>query len=215
VGAICGGAVVAWVSSRFFVGVRRTGELELLMTTPLAVETIVSEQWNVLKRFFALPVLVMQAPMIPQILAGGASYGNAIPASWQSQFTLFKVLVVANTFLGSCALCWLGLWFGLRARSQAGAIVWTVGMAKGLPALVSLVSSVLSTALFVAPGMLATPVYSAVTWLPELVILIYYIWLIGLARHRLLGELAGIEQPRFDLSGSLICAFNGLKTRQW
>src|SRR5262249_56298563 len=37
VGALCGGAVVAWVASRFFINVRRTGELELLMTTPLGV----------------------------------------------------------------------------------------------------------------------------------------------------------------------------------
>jgi hypothetical protein len=130
VGALCGGTVVAWVASRFFVGVRRTGELELLMTTPLGVETIVTEQWNVLKRFFAWPVLVMQAPMIPQILAGTQSTLNVLPASWQAQMTFFKLLEVTNTFLGACALCWLGLWFGLRARTQAGAIVWTVSLAR-------------------------------------------------------------------------------------
>lgn len=215
VGALCGGVVVAWVSSRFFVGVRRSGELELLMTTPLGVETIVSEQWNVLKRFFAWPVLVMQAPMIPQILAGASSGGNALVASWQSQVTLFKILVVANTFLGACALCWLGLWFGLRARTQAGAIVWTVSMAKGLPALVNLVCSVLGNALFASPVVPMPVLYASLTWLPEMTVLVYYIWLIGLARHRLLGELAGIDPPTFRFGQSIVCALQGLKTRQW
>ncbi|MGH7968816.1 MAG: hypothetical protein ACREIC_08835, partial [Limisphaerales bacterium] len=216
VGAFCGGIVVAWVASRFFVGVRRTGELELLMTTPLGVETIVSEQWNVLKRFFAWPVLVMQAPMLPQLLAGTQSLSNVLPASWQAQMTLFKILVLANTFLGACALCWLGLWFGLRSRTQAGAIVWTVSLAKGVPLLVTLLCSVMGGALFattIQPA--SSAVYSSLTWVPELAILIYYIWLIGLARDRLLGELAGVEQPAFQFGESFLWSLNGLKTRQW
>ncbi len=216
VGGVCGGAVVAWVASRFFVGVRRTGELELLMTTPLGVETIVSEQWNVLKRFFALPVVVMQAPMLPQILASASSLGNGMPASWQSQVMLYKLLIVTNTFVGACALCWLGLWFGLRARTQAGAIVWTVSLAKGIPCLVSLLGTVLGTAILAPPSGASLVVVSGlVTWVPELAILLYYIWLIGLARQRLLGELAGIESPAFQFGPSILCAIQGLKTRQW
>jgi len=215
VGALSGGAVVAWVASRFFVSVRRTGELELLMTTPLGVETIVTEQWNVLKRFFAWPVLVMQAPMIPQILAGPSGPPNAFPPSWQSYVTLFKLLVVANTFLGACALCWLGLWFGLRARTQAGAIVWTVGLAKGVPCLVGLICSVMGTAFFASPGVASALMCSAVTWLPQTAVLLYYLWLIGLARNSLLGELAGVEQPAFKLGQSLAGALSGLKARQW
>lgn len=215
VGALCGGVIVAWVSSRFFVNVRRSGELELLMTTPLGVETIVSEQWNVLKRFFVWPVVVMQAPMLPQILAGATTFGVGAPASWQSQVTLFKVLVIANTFLGACSLCWLGLWMGLQARTQAGAIAWTVSLAKGLPLLVGLICPVLGTVLLVSP--LPRPIwfYPAVTWIPQFLILLYYLWLIGLARHRLLGELAGVEAPSFRVSQSLAFALHGLRTRQW
>jgi ABC-type transport system involved in multi-copper enzyme maturation permease subunit len=215
VGALCGGAVVAWVASRFFINVRRTGELELLMTTPLGVETIISEQWNVLKRFFALPVLVMQAPMIPQLLAGAPGFSTISAGSVQSQLMLFKLLVIANTFLGSCALCWLGLWFGLRARTQAGAIVWTVSLAKGLPSLVSLICSVISATFFGSSVLPGVPFYAAVTWMPELMVLLYYVWLIGLARHRLLGELAGVEEPAFELGHSFLWAFSGLRTRQW
>ena len=194
VGGLCGGAVVAWVASRFFVNVRRTGELELLLTTPLGVETLVSEQWSVLKRFFVWPVLVMQAPLLPQILAGLTAAAGGLPATWQNQTTLLKLLSLVNTFLGTATLCWLGLWFGSRARTQAGAIVWTVGLAKGIPSLLTLFCSVLAQGLFVTPRASASIVYAAITWIPEVVIGVYYLWLIGLAHQRLKGPL-GIADP--------------------
>ena len=186
VGGLCGGAVVAWVASRFFVTVRRTGELELLLTTPLGVEKLVPEQWNVLKRFFVWPVLVMQAPMLPQILAGLANSSN-LP-SWQTPITLFKLLSLANTFLGASALCWLGLWFGSRARTQASAIVWTVSLAKALPSLAGLFSSVLGATLLISSGGRARwP--SLMPWLMELATLLYYLWLITWVRRRLAHDL--------------------------
>jgi hypothetical protein len=188
VGGLCGGAVVAWVASRFFVSVRRTGELELLLTTPLGVETLVSEQWNVLKRFFVWPVLVMQAPLLPQILSGLAGATNSFPSTWQTHITLFKTLSLANTFLGAATLCWLGLWFGSRARTQAAAIGWTVGLAKGLPSLVTLFCSVFGAGLFAPNAPRVPSLYAIVTWVPELAILIYYLWLIRYARGRLASE---------------------------
>jgi hypothetical protein len=195
VGGLCGGAVVAWVASRFFVSVRRTGELELLLTTPLGVETLVSEQWNVLKRFFVWPVLVMQAPLLPQILAGltGAGTASGVASTWQSHVTLFKALSLANTFLGATALCWLGLWFGSRARTQAGAIVWTVALAKGLPSLVTLFCSVLATGVLTSTTLLVPGLYAVLTWVPELVILFFYIWLIQSVRRRLTNRFESTE----------------------
>ena len=70
VSGLIGGAMVAWVASRFFVGVRRTGDLELLLTTPVGAQNIIDDQWKVLKKLFVWPVLCMQAPMLPQFLAG-------------------------------------------------------------------------------------------------------------------------------------------------
>jgi hypothetical protein len=187
VGGLCGGAVVAWVASRFFVSVRRTGELELLLTTPLGVETLISEQWNVLKRFFVWPVVVMQAPLLPQILAGVTSTSppGIVSSTLLFQITLFKTLSLANTFLGAAALCWLGLWFGSRARTQAGAIVWTVALAKGLPSLVTLFCSVLGAGATTPYTLLDPGLYATLTWVPEVAILLYYVWLIQSIRRRL------------------------------
>jgi hypothetical protein len=176
VSGLVGAAVVAWVASRFFVGVRRTGDLELLLTTPVGAQSIVEEQWKVLKRMFAWPVLCMQAPMLPQLLRGG--------------FAPTELLIVANAFFGAAALCWLGLWFGLSSRTQGSAIVWTVGLGQGLPSLFALVCSI-SAGVLVRPT--ARPV-AGVGWLmPEVIILAFYLWLIATARRHLNSELQGRE----------------------
>ena len=133
-GALLGGGMVAWVASRFLVGVRRTGDLELLLTTPVGAESLVSDQWTALKRLFTRNVTLVQAGMFLPVLGAAASSPGF---EWHAFHTLGALLSLAGTLLGTSALCWLALWFALKARSQAGAVVWAVGLAKGVPCLVS------------------------------------------------------------------------------
>jgi hypothetical protein len=215
VGGLIGGAMVAWVASRFFAGVRRTGDLELLMTTPVGAQSIVSEQWRVLKRLFTWPVLAMQAPMLPQLLSA-LTPPAAMSIPTHSHDTLYKLLSVANTFLGANALCWLGLWFGLKARTQAGAIVWAVALAKGVPSLVSLFGLVFGAAMLGSLSRAGSISYAAIAWLPETTNLLYLLWLIWLARRRLLGDLADGEPLPFDFRQSVqetASALGRLRTR--
>jgi len=37
------------------------------------------------------------------------------------------------------ALCWMGMWFGLKAQKPLGIMLWTVGLVVGVPWLVSYV----------------------------------------------------------------------------
>ncbi len=195
VSGLIGAAVVAWVASRFFVGVRRTGDLELLLTTPVGAQTVIQDQWKVLKRLFVWPVLCMQAPMLPQFLIG-LSAGHAKSAGGLGvDLTFLKLLMVANTFLGAAALCWLGLWFGLRSRTQAGAIVWTVGLGQGLPSLFGLLCSIFAGAALSPSGATARGSFVA-WWLPELVTAVFYLWLVGSAQRGLIRDLAGRERAR-------------------
>lgn len=200
VSGLIGGAMVAWVASRFFVGVRRTGDLELLLTTPVGAQNIIDDQWKVLKKLFVWPVLCMQAPMLPQFLAGLSPTAAASVTSMRigSDLTLLKLLTVGNAFLGAAALCWLGLWFGLRSRTQASAIVWTVGLAKGIPSLVSLAGSIAAAALASPLGRSYTA-YAAAWWIPELGITVFYLWLIATAKRCLVDELAGRERAGVNL----------------
>ena len=192
VSGLIGGAMVAWVASRFFVGVRRTGDLELLLTTPVGALSIVEDQWKVLKRLFAWPVLFMQAPMLPQFLTGLSALHANSGSGLRPDLTCLRLLTVGNAFLGAAALCWLGLWFGLRSRTQAGAIVWTVGLGKGLPSLLGLVCSIFSGAITnSASGSSRSAAIG--WWMPEVITLIFYLWLIAVARRNLVNELAGRE----------------------
>src|SRR5262249_36053670 len=126
------GALFALVASRFFVDARRTGELEMLLTTPVGAQEIVSTQWDVLKRLFRFPIALMLLPMGSQVLITLTSRYSAI-GFWKPYFTFSMLLTGLNTVFGTFAVCWVALWLGLRLNGQGGVILWTVLVAKGLP----------------------------------------------------------------------------------
>ena len=211
---LIGGALVAWVASRFFVGVRRTGDLELLLTTPVGADTIVADQWSVLQRLFVWPVLVMQAPMLPQILSAFSSVPGAA-AGLSAAGSVLKIITLLNIFLGAAALCWLGLWFGLKTRTQAGAVVWSVALAKGLPSLISLLG-VFAGQLTLSPYGRPKGLFPLFEYVPELLNTVIYLGLIIVARHHLLAALAGAEPLPFTLGNSAIMLLDALeKFRGW
>lgn len=196
VAGLTGAALVAWISSRFFLNVRRSGDLELLLTTPVGAEATVRDQWRVLKRLFVWPALCMQAPMLPQFLMGISALPASAGAVFRMDLLLLKLLTVCNAFFGTAALCWLGLWFGLRARSLGGAIVWTAALGKGLPALLTLACSLLFAG--TTTGTTLPEHYVLAWWAPELVSLAYYLALTFVAQRCLAADLNGspILSPR-------------------
>ena len=210
------GAFFAWAASRFFVEARRTGELELLLTTPLGAREIVSAQWEVLKCRFRWPMLVLLLPTLLQAAyAFLATQGGFGPSnSYRLLFAISSLIHCVDIVLGVGALCWLGLWFGLKAGRQGPAIVWTVSLARGLPYLISILSWILFAMLH------SSAPYWTIMWLPQVVALVLYIGLMRLARQHLLGELAGAELMQFNLRQSIlseardvVAAFR--KARHW
>ncbi len=223
--SIITGALFAWAASRFFVQARRDGELELLLTTPQGAATIVSGQWQALKRMLRWPVVVMVAPLLLRVwfVLQRPSFASS-PLRTVYAMPIYELsallLSAAATVLCLVAICWLGMWFGLKARSQAGAIGWTVGLAKGAPYLVSIVWS---TMLVPLTGIFRTnPAwpYLFLSWVPTLLILLGYGWLIQWARRGLSAGLTGLEAKplslrRFSLktAGDLGAAIE--KARRW
>ena len=131
-----------------------------------------------------------------------AGFLSAMPL----ESALTAVLGFVNTFLGTGALCWLGLWFGLTARRQTNAILYAVSLAQGVPWLASLVGLALGVA-GVSPFSRGLPVpVAVVSWLPEVVILVFYLGLIRLAQRRLRCELTGAESTSFNLHRSMSLA---------
>jgi ABC-type transport system involved in multi-copper enzyme maturation permease subunit len=202
------GSLVAWVASRFFVEARRSGELELLLTTPVGAAQIVSTQWDVLKRLARWPVLLMLAPIVFRGLML-PTMGPGQSGLWRLYYALSLVLSAANMVLSVGALCWLGMWFGWRVTGQGRAILWTVLIADGLPWVLGLAWSLLCPALIALAKGPSNP-WSNSPWLlawltSQLAALLFYDWLIRLARRQLLEELGGAEPlaPRHVLSRAL------------
>jgi ABC-type transport system involved in cytochrome c biogenesis permease component len=185
------GSLLAWAASRFFVEARHNGELELLLTTPLGAKALISAQWDVLKKLIRWPVVVMAVPMILQgVFIMMMLRGSPWNTVWKLYYAGSLLLGAINMVASVVALCWLGLWFGLRAEGQARAILWTVGLARGVPYAQTLICAALYKTLFHAP---ATP-NSAGRWilsslLPQLVSLALYVWLIHVGRRQAVREL--------------------------
>jgi hypothetical protein len=180
-GALLGTAIVAWIASRFFAATRAQGELELLLTTPVGAETVLSEQWKVLKRMFIRPVLLMQLAMLVPMMALTSRGGSTPPILARIGDPIGAGLSLANTWFGTEAACWFGLWFGLKASGHPGAIIRVVAFAAGLPWAFSLICFLLFRAV---PGW---------GWLHEAALLCFFVYLNRLTKSRLKSELAGIE----------------------
>lgn len=167
-GALLGGAMVALVATRFFARARRTGELELLLTSPVGAKTLVSDQWKVLARVFVWPVLGLQAAVL---LPFACLWGLKL-TSMATVFVLTLALNLLNTGLATTALCWASMRFALKARSPAAAIATTVALAQGIPWMIIMVT-----------GMIPL--------LSDIVLVVFYANLISSSRdkvHRILAE---------------------------
>ena len=217
--SILTGALFASVASRFFLEARRSGELELLLTTPIAAQTIVTAQWDELKRLIRGPLLLM---LIPTILYGLVYWSFRYPPYGSLSVFLHAatlLLGVVNVVVGVGAVCWLGLWFGWRTATPVRALVWTVALAKGLPYLVSLGFRLISNVFArVSPGAWWMGSVLIGLLLPQLVTLIFNCLLIWVAKTQLLLEVSGHE-PR-ALTRVLIRGISAIgsrihQIRQW
>jgi hypothetical protein len=218
------GALFAWAATRFFVEARRTGELELLLSTPFGARQLVSTQWRVLKRLLQWPLVVLLAPALLRTISAlvlNQAWLGPSPSLFRLQYAISGLLACANIILGIGALCWLGFWFGLRAGGQARAIAWTVGVVKGLPYLFSMLSWMLFSVMgsFSISWRWSLP-FLVLRSLPQVMVLVFYAGLIAVARRRLLSGLGDGEPMRFDLRHSFSSAVQDAlaairKARHW
>jgi hypothetical protein len=192
-----------WVSSRFFVEARRTGEMELLATTPYGATGLVSAQCELLKRLFRWPILVLVLPVLFQGCTVLILQRSAIPDSWQLHYAICPALAGVNTWLNVVALCWVGMWFGLRARSQPAAIIWTVGLIGLVPHLLSWSASILAAIVARFMSNVWPTSYFLSSSVTGLVTLAYLLWLIHRTRKLMSGDLRVAELQPLALAKSL------------
>ncbi len=200
--ALVEGCLFGWAASRFFVEARRGGELELLLTTPEGAKTIVASQWKWLKEVFRWPVVVLIVPWVIWNVINMSAPGNWWGFNRQYMYySLFSQLFSSlNTFVGIVALLWAGMWFGWSERSQTRAIVRILIVAKGASFLIGTLAEMLQFPVLrklASTGIISNISFSpwvALVWsMPQIVTLLFYLWLIRWARRRLAGELPQAE----------------------
>ena len=205
------GTLLAWAASRFFLQARQSGELELLQTTPLGAETIISGQWRALKRLLRWPVVVFLVTLMLRMLWELALQRGA--GSSIVYYGCWVLLAAPYILLEVGAQCWTGMWFGLRASRPATAIAWTVGLTRGGAFLFSVLGQVPIGILLGYSGLRAVS-FSRVFWLiPEVATLCFFLWLIRRSRRQLYRRLAGAEPPDLELWQPMLAALR--KARHW
>ncbi len=106
-------------ATRLMAENRKTGALELLLSTPLKVQDILRGQWLALRSQFLGPVLGV---LFVECLFMVATVRNAIPDEDRvfsfALWTAGMVMLISDLV----ALYWVGMWLGLTARNPIRAI---------------------------------------------------------------------------------------------
>jgi ABC-type transport system involved in multi-copper enzyme maturation permease subunit len=135
----------AFQACRVFVEGRRTGALDLLLSTPITGREIIKGQWLGLKRLCLWPIAIFVAAQ---------TVGAAIQIDWNSGMgglqLILTIYPILKFVMGLAALGWLGMWLGLTAKkpnlSPALTILFGMvlpGVAFCIPAVVSYLGIIL------------------------------------------------------------------------
>lgn len=152
-----GGSILAflmmfWVSSaaaKFFVELKQTNALELLLVTPVTFPRIVRAQWRTLLRQFGGP---LSALVLLQTAGGyvfiSQMFANLTPPAGNTQPPGLANFNPAHYYLANwiagilgglasfAALAWFGMWMGLTSRKTGLAVLKTLGIVIILPSIV-------------------------------------------------------------------------------
>jgi len=132
------GALLAWAAGSYFYEAKRSGELELLVSTPLGARDIIAGYWRAVWRSLRGMWLLMAFLILLEFLMTPALLLRARPLGF-GLMILRSGLHPVVAALDVIALCWVGMWFGLLARKPVLVAAWTVGLVIGLPWVISYV----------------------------------------------------------------------------
>ncbi len=153
--SLAAGILLSWGAGRSLFTARRSGELELMLTTPLGARDIVRGHWWALWRPMRGAWLLAVFLMVMQFIYL-SSWGFGV---------IGAVLTPLNKVLDAVALCWVAMAFAVKARKPFQVILWTVGIVILLPWMVASVLSVAVPALNPSAHALRLRPLTAMNWL--------------------------------------------------
>jgi len=108
-------------ATRFFVDGVRTGAFELILCTPMPPSEIVRGQWVAYRRTFGVPLIFLI--VAEQIFASMQWVGSF--AAMHAYAVASQVNSAVTSITTAGAICWFGMWMGLRSRKQHMAVIKT------------------------------------------------------------------------------------------
>jgi ABC-type transport system involved in multi-copper enzyme maturation permease subunit len=144
--------VFAAMACRFMVEARRSGTVEMILSTPLTDAEILRSQWRHLWRWFGGPVALFCVPLCLRTLLGGDHLGMALGTAMSSALTGFGsgVLLALNTVVDFVALGWVGMWLAVSLKRPVLAPGLTVLLVLVLPTVLFCVPAFVVDVLFIA-----------------------------------------------------------------
>jgi ABC-type transport system involved in cytochrome c biogenesis permease component len=121
-----------WVASeacRPLAEDRRSGALELVLSTPLPVDAILEGQVLAFKRQFGWPAAAVLAVDLIMLVAGMRDRFIESANDWLVVSVGLMILFLADLY----TLVWVGMWLGLRSRRANRAVSGTVARVLVLP----------------------------------------------------------------------------------
>jgi hypothetical protein len=127
-----------WVTTmacRFILELRRTGALELLLTSPVPCRTILRGHWRALRHFFVWPVAAIAMLHVCYVFGSLPPAGTTFTDSlrWLQASALSATGSMVSFLADVFALCWMGTWLSLSCRKANLAILITLVLVIVIP----------------------------------------------------------------------------------
>jgi ABC-type transport system involved in multi-copper enzyme maturation permease subunit len=123
------------MACRFLLEARRTGALELMLTTPLPVRTFMRGHWRALRRLFLWPVTVIALLHVGYVVGRWLLLptGAAIVTSTIKTDMLQAGGSLVKFVTDILALCWVGAWLSLSSKKPTLALLKTYSFVILIP----------------------------------------------------------------------------------
>ena len=170
---------VASQASQFFVEARRSGVIELLLSTPLTSHELIHGPWRALLRTFGLPVGICLAfGVFGPLVALFLEWGPNATLAWEELFgedttkvSLWlsqagrgfasAITIIANLI----AISWFGMWMGLTSKNATWATFKTLLFVQVLPWMVIWFGATVLSTMLILPLIAASSSGGGAIWI--------------------------------------------------